>query len=58
MLDAYIINRIRREREAERDRSTLIPLRIHVPDQRPAPHQEKERKRDDVDDPTVVDFQL
>jgi hypothetical protein len=31
MLDAYIIERIRRERESERD-TGHVPLRIHVPD--------------------------
>jgi hypothetical protein len=55
MLDAYIIERIRREREADRD-GALIPLRIEVPDE-PAPVV---RKREEVEDrgSVIIDFNL
>jgi len=57
MLDAYIIDRIRKEREAERQRGALIPLRIETPPGRPLPAEPT-----DEDPPergsVVIDFQL
>ena len=37
MLDSYIIDRIRREKEMNREQEALVPLRIHVPDDRAEP---------------------
>ena len=57
MLDAYIIERIRRERESQKKRGTLVPLHIDVPSQRPREQEEEDRRRDEIGS-TVVDFQL
>ncbi len=58
MLDAYIIDRIRREREEERRDGALVPLHIEVP--RPVDSDREREKR--VDDhergSVVIDFQL
>lgn len=56
MLDAYIIERIRREREADRANGSLIPLRIEVPEEGPPPKDEAEPvvERGSV----VIDFSL
>jgi hypothetical protein len=57
MLDAYIIERIRKEREANRERGALVPLRIETPRHEPKPPAEEEdaeRDRGSV----VIDFQL
>lgn len=56
MLDAYIIERIRRERDTEKERGSLIPLHIEVPRHRPDAHDE--RKEDEERGSVVVDFQL
>lgn len=56
MLDAYIIERIRRERDAEKGRGSLIPLHIEVPSQRPESVQEE--PEEDERGSTVVDYQL
>lgn len=55
MLDAYIIERIRREREAERSEGAFIPLRIEPPrppPPRPVPREENDRGS------TIIDFNL
>ncbi len=60
MLDAYIIDRIRREREAERNRGALVPLHIEAPEERPPDDAtdevpaEEERDRGSV----IIDFGL
>lgn len=57
MLDAYIIERIRRERDSDRQRGSLIPLHIEVPRERP--EAADERRDDDKDRGSdVVDYQL
>jgi hypothetical protein len=56
MLDAYIIERIRREREIQHEQGTLVPLHIDVPQQRP--RKEKPERRDDEVGSTIVDYQL
>ena len=58
MLDAYIIERIRRQREERRD-GDQVPLRIEVPqEQVPTP----DRDRDEEDRPNrgtvIIDFQF
>ena len=57
MLDNYIISRIRRERELNRERESMVPLKIHVPETRPEPP-----KQDQVEEQergsTEIDFQL
>ncbi len=57
MLDAYIIDRIRREQE-EDQRRQQVPLQI---ERRPADAPQAPDERDDRTDPrgaTVIDFQL
>lgn len=57
MLDAYIIDRIRREREAEQQRGAVIPLHIETPE--PRPEVRKERPVEDEDHgSTVIDYKL
>ena len=46
MLDAYIIDRIRRERERHERESGRLPLRIEVPEPPPEPVLEKGRKEE------------
>lgn len=59
MLDAYIIDRIRRERDRSQRRNSQVPLHIEDPqnERRPAPkpqpkHEDPERGS------TVIDFHL
>jgi hypothetical protein len=50
MLDAFIIDRIRRERE--RREGSRIPLRVELPvPQPPRPSGERDRVPEDPDDP-------
>lgn len=56
MLDAYIIERIRKEKEAERERGALIPLNIRVP--RDTPETREERDQHDDRGTSVVDYKL
>jgi hypothetical protein len=56
MLDAYIIERIRREKEAERERGGLIPLNIRVPQH--TPETLDERDKDEERGSEVVDYRL
>ena len=57
MLDAYIIERIRRERDNDRQRGAVIPLHIEVP--RPTPDASDDKPEEDHDRGTVVvDYQL
>lgn len=55
MLDAYIIDRIRREREQSR-KGAQVPLHIEVP--RPPPPPENREREEDRGDrgSTVIDF--
>ncbi len=57
MLDAYIIDRIRKEREPQKD--GRIPLQIHVPT--PPPPDDRAKNRDD-DSPSrgsdIVDYSM
>ena len=56
MLDAYIIDRIQQERERERERGVIAPLRIESP--RHNPEATEERKEEEDRGSTVIDFQL
>lgn len=56
MLDAYIIERIRKEKEAERERGALIPLTIRVPQN--TPETAEERDKDEEVGSTVIDYKL
>ncbi|MCA9573491.1 MAG: hypothetical protein KC656_36900 [Myxococcales bacterium] len=60
MLDAYIIDRIRKERENESREGALIPLHIEVPqlppNAEPPPSEEHEDKPDRGS--VVIDFQV
>ena len=59
MLDAYIIDRIRREREEkERRDGSFVPLRIDVPDQPRQPTVEDEGEKRDRDGSVIIDFRL
>lgn len=54
MLDSYIIDRIRREREINREQGVMVPLRIRVPEDRPETppadrKEERERGSTDID---------
>ncbi len=61
MLDAYIVERIRRERERESERDgAFIPLRIEVPDVKedaPVPVVKKKEEEEDRGS-VVIDFNL
>ena len=58
MLDAYIIERIRRQREERRD-GDFVPLRIEVPT---PPLPSHDREKDEEDRPergsVVIDFKV
>ncbi|MFT6142684.1 MAG: hypothetical protein ACJAZO_000779 [Myxococcota bacterium] len=57
MLDAYIIDRIRKEREPQKD--GRIPLHIHVPT--PPPPDDRAKNRDDESSDRgseVVDYRM
>jgi len=58
MLDAYIIDRIREEREKESRDGSLIPLHIEIP--RPPRPERPAEDRDDKSErgSSVIDFQL
>ena len=57
MLDAYIIDRIRKEREPQKD--SRVPLHIHVPTPRPAHPRSNERDRPTDDtSPNTIDYRL
>ncbi|MBX2798125.1 MAG: hypothetical protein KTR31_10660 [Myxococcales bacterium] len=59
MLDAYIIDRIRRDRENAQRRNAQLPLHIEDPNRTPVPPT---RRRNDKEDPergsVVIDFKL
>lgn len=57
MLDAYIIERIRREREQERRDGSFVPLRIEVP-REPAPKPEDDERERDERGSSIVDYRL
>ncbi len=62
MLDAYIIDRIRREREREREEGAFVPLRIDVPADNspprnpPSAHEDAEPQQDRGS--IIIDFNL
>ena len=61
MLDAYIIERIRRERERESERDgALVPLRIEVPEipEDIQPPAAKRKEEDEDRGSVVIDFNL
>ena len=49
MLDAYIIDRIRRERES-RDVGLRLPLQVEVPPHQPLPEIDRRRPKDGTED--------
>lgn len=57
MLDAYIIDRIRRERDRVREHDDRIPLHIEPPR---APPRDEDRREDEEQKrgSTVIDFRL
>ena len=58
MLDAYIIDRIRREREVEHENGSFVPLRIETP-REPGPHDEDEKPEPSQERGSIViDFNL
>lgn len=58
MLDAYIIDRIRRERDQSERRNSQLPLHIEPPPERkPAPPPQPQRE-DPEHGSVVIDFQL
>ena len=57
VLDSYIISRIRRERELNRERESLVPLKIYVPENHPEPPK-VDRKEDTDRGSSEIDFQL
>jgi hypothetical protein len=58
MLDAYIIERIRRQREDRRE-GDFVPLRIEVP-QPPLPVPDREKDEEDKPDrgSIIIDFRI
>ena len=57
MLDCYIIDRIRREKEISREQESLVPLKIHVPDNHSEPPK-ADRKDDSERGSSDIDFML
>jgi hypothetical protein len=58
MLDAYIIDRIRRERDRERERDGgFIPLHIEIPPPPAIPPRE-EREEESDRGSVIIDFQV
>ena len=60
MLDAYIIDRIRRERDRDREEGAFVPLRIEPPPTAPTRVPPPEARRDDENErgSVVIDFTL
>lgn len=60
MLDAYIIERIRKDGENNRSRGALIPLRIEQPRREPSPSSSPSVEDEEVEErgSVVIDFQL
>ena len=57
MLDSYIIDRIKRERQDIREHEKMVPLRIHVPETVPdLPKKEREEPTERGN--SEIDFQL
>ena len=57
MLDAYIIDRIRREREPQQD--GRVPLHIRVPDPEPVQPRSDDREQPESDRGVeIVDYRL
>lgn len=57
MLDAYIIDRIRREREPQQD--GRVPLHIHIPEPEPVRPRSEERDQSERDRGVeIVDYRL
>ena len=57
MLDCYIIDRIRREKEISREQESLVPLKIHVPENHSEPPK-AERKEESERGSSDIDFML
>ena len=56
MLDAYIVDRIRREKEREQ-KSSYVPL--HIEKQPPSPPRERREEREESDRGSVIiDFHM
>lgn len=58
MLDAYIIDRIRKERERREQHDRRIPLHIENHVERPPERRDEERPDENERGSTIVDFQL
>jgi hypothetical protein len=60
MLDAYIIERIRRERERERNDGAFVPLHIEPPreERPPLPDERDDRPKDEERGSVIIDFSL
>jgi hypothetical protein len=60
MLDAYIIDRIRREREKESRDGAYVPLQIDAPRPQPGemPRNEQEDDREGERGSVIIDFQV
>lgn len=54
MLDAYIIDRIRRERERERQKDARVPL--HIDHRPPRPAERKDEKETPDRGSVIVDY--
>jgi hypothetical protein len=59
VLDAYIIDRIRRERDREREEGSFVPLRIEPPPRAaPAEPPVEEREQENERGSIIIDFSL
>lgn len=58
MLDAYIIDRIRRERERGRRDGAQVPLHIEPPRPDPEDPRRPERKEEPERGSVIIDFHL
>jgi hypothetical protein len=58
VLDAYIIDRIRRERDRDREEGAFVPLRIEPPPRAATPPPQEEREQENERGSVVIDFTL
>lgn len=58
MLDAYIIDRIQREREREREDGAFVPLRIDVPQPQLPTEREEIEEEESPRGSVVIDFHV
>lgn len=58
MLDAYIIDRIRKEKERREQHDRRIPLHIENHVERPAEREDRDRHEEGERGSVIIDFQV